>query len=274
MSTTNTAPAPIPDLDDEPNSVATTQSTAVVDPFALSADQLLSHGQAARDLYTPEDIALPFLTIIQDLSPQRKASKAEYIEAAKTGDIFNTVTQQLAKEVFVIPCRYQRRYVEWKPRDQGGGLVRDWGDNSEAYDAASDTEGGLRRTRSGNDIGANATYYVLQLDGSRVHPAILSMSSTQWKKARRWNSVLQNFEMQDSRGIYHPAPIFARSFRLSTVLESNASGDWYGWNIQAEKLLTEYPNGAALAQAALAFRNAVMGGNVTVAPPPDEDVPF
>jgi hypothetical protein len=41
--------------------------------------------------------------------------------------ILNSVTKKLYdgdKGINVIPCFYKREYLEWKPRELGGGLVR------------------------------------------------------------------------------------------------------------------------------------------------------
>ena len=42
---------------------------------------------------------------------------AEYIETAKAGQLYNTVTQEAMDELNVIPVFYHLRYVEWKPRE-------------------------------------------------------------------------------------------------------------------------------------------------------------
>ena len=43
---------------------------------------------------TSSDIQIPFLRIIQALSPQLKKSDAGFIQGASSGDIFNTVTKK------------------------------------------------------------------------------------------------------------------------------------------------------------------------------------
>lgn len=230
-----------------------------------------------REAMGSEDVALPFLTIIQDLSPQRKSSAPEYNPAAISGDIINTVTQELFKKVVIIPCRYQRRYVEWKPRAQGGGLVRDWGSDSTGYDAAQETDVGTRLTRGGNEISAQATYFALQLIDGHASRVIMSMTSTQWRTARRWNSVVQNFELTNARGQSVPAPVFARTFEFTTILQRNASGEWYGWAFKPLQLISELKDYAHVLRIALDFRQAVTDGTVRVQPPADvnaDGIPF
>ena len=61
------------------------------------------------DNMTQEDLALPFVRILGQLSPQVTAGDAKYIEAAKPGMIYNTVTSELYDGkigIMVIPCYY------------------------------------------------------------------------------------------------------------------------------------------------------------------------
>ena len=67
-----------------------------------------------------EDLALPFLKVLSAMDPGLQSGEID----AKAGDIYNTVTGAIypGKEgVQVIPCAYQRRFIEWSPRGQGSG---------------------------------------------------------------------------------------------------------------------------------------------------------
>ena len=71
-----------------------------------------------------QDLALPFLRILGQLSPQVNKRDAKYIDSAEAGMIYNTVTNELysgEKGINVIPCYYKREYVEWQDRGEGGG---------------------------------------------------------------------------------------------------------------------------------------------------------
>ncbi|MCI0559216.1 MAG: hypothetical protein MN733_12035, partial [Nitrososphaera sp.] len=72
------------------------------------------------------DVAIPYLSIIQALSPQYKKGPHR-IEGAEEGDIYNSLTKHLVRGnigLTVIPCVYQKRFVEWVPRSIGGGFVK------------------------------------------------------------------------------------------------------------------------------------------------------
>ena len=60
---------------------------------------------------TQDDMALPFVRILGQLSPQVTDGDAKYIEGAKPGNIYNTVTSELydgKKGIKIIPCYYKK----------------------------------------------------------------------------------------------------------------------------------------------------------------------
>ena len=64
------------------------------------------------------DLAIPFLTILQSNSPQLMEDKS-----LRPGMIYDTVLKKGYEEILVTPCNYEKQYIEWTPREQGGGLV-------------------------------------------------------------------------------------------------------------------------------------------------------
>ena len=67
-----------------------------------------------------DDLALPFLKLISGLDSLLDDPDFE----GKKGDIYNTVSQTVHKGadgVKVIPCVYQRRFIQWAPRGAGSG---------------------------------------------------------------------------------------------------------------------------------------------------------
>ena len=76
--------------------------------------------------FTADDIAIPFINILQKLSHQVDEDDALHIDGAKAGMLFNTVTEELfdGKDgIMFIPVHRVHSYSEWVPRDMGGGFV-------------------------------------------------------------------------------------------------------------------------------------------------------
>ena len=94
---------------------------AKLDLAVLAGDSKDASGFGNLDM--SRDVMIPYINILQTTSPQLNPSKAEYVEGAKVGQFYNTVSQEVSASLNVIPVLYQLKYVEWKPRETGGGLV-------------------------------------------------------------------------------------------------------------------------------------------------------
>ena len=71
-----------------------------------------------------EDLALPFLKVLGQLSPEVNTRDAKYVKGAQPGMIINTVTAELfdgAKGIEVLPVYYKRQYIEWQDRGESMG---------------------------------------------------------------------------------------------------------------------------------------------------------
>lgn len=214
---------------------------------------------------TSQDMAIPFFNILQKLSPQ-----LDTLPQAKAGMIFNTVTEEVFKDIVVIPCAYKREFVEWRPREQGGGLVGQHAITSSVVTDAKNVNGKLT-TAAGNILVETAYHFVIriELDTGVMEPGLITMSSTQLKKNRRWNSLMNNLKVQGPSGPVTPAR-FSHMYKLASVAEQNDKGAWSGWTIDMVGPVTE----PGLYQAARDFAQQVMAGAVkTAAPEADHTEP-
>lgn len=180
---------------------------------------------------TQSDLQIPFLRIIQALSPQLKKSDPAFIAGAGQGDIFNTVTNKvwLADEgVVVLPVFFQMKFLEFIPRSQGGGFVGELSaESKEVRSASRDKDSGMELLSSGNELVRTAQHYVkiVHEDGN-LENAIVDMKKTQLKKSRLWLSMMM---MQKYNG--HTVPSFANTYLLKSVEDGNDKGSWGSWNI-------------------------------------------
>jgi hypothetical protein len=222
-----------------------------------------------------EDLALPFLKILSGLDPVLDQN-----EEARKGDIYNTVSGQIYKGkegIKVIPCAYQRRFIEWEPRGKGNGAPLNIYAPGEAI---PDTE------RSPDDnkdyvVGGEGQYieethqhFVLLLneDGG-AETALIAMKSTQLKKSRKWNSMIASTTLQGSSGYSFVPPRYSHIYELKTIQEENSKGSWHGWEMSRVGLIED----AALYGQAKAFSESVSAGDVNVKHSDDEekqDIPF
>jgi hypothetical protein len=233
--------------------------SASTNALAIISD-LEQDAGAGFDGMTQEDYALPFLRLLTNTSPE-----VGEIDGAMPGMIYNTVTGKIydgKKGIQVIPCAYVRQYIEWAPRGQGTGAPihihpatsdvlskthKEPGDNKDYLD-------------NGNYIENTANHYVMVLDEDGVpSPALISMKSTQLKKSRKWNSMMQSVKMQGKNGLFTP-PMYSQIYQLTTVAESNDKGKWYGWEVERFGPVED----AGMYQTCKAFAQSVSAGDVKV----------
>ena len=178
-----------------------------------------------------EDLALPFLKILGQLSPEVNKRDGKYVEGAEPGKIINTVTNELFDSINVIPCHYKRQYIEWQDRGTSSGAP------VAIHEAGSDIVNQTTRDKTykdrlpnGNYLENTANHFVL-IDGKNPQTALISMKSTQLKVSRKWNSMMMGIKMQGKNGLFTP-PTYSHIYNLSTVQMSNDKGTWFGWDVE------------------------------------------
>lgn len=263
-----------------PPSRGATQVPAIRQSTELSADVMESMESMAgegHDNATREDLAIPFLGILQSLSPQVNKNKGEYIEGAEAGMIFNNVTGALYSGetgVLVVPVAYTRSITEWNTRDDGGGFVADHGTNEDILRTCTRDDRNRDITPDGTEVVKAGMHFVYLVDGETgaFEQAIISMAKTQRKKSKKWLSTMAARQLPRSsgQGTFNP-PSFGVCYRLTTIPESNDQGDWYGWSFKEECLTPELPGGADILAAAKQFRDQIAKGAVQVSAPVAEE---
>ena len=207
------------------NQVATKKEGALaVNTFEADANQ------GAQNI-SQEDLALPFLKILGQLSPEVNKRDGKYVEGAEPGKIINTVTNQLFDEVNVVPCHYKRQYIEWQDRGQSTGApVAIHEADSDIISQTTRDKSYKDRLPNGNYLDNTANHFVLQL-GATPQSALISMKSTQLKVSRKWNSMMMGLKMHGKNGLFTP-PTYSHIYKLKTVQMSNDKGTWFGWDVE------------------------------------------
>ena len=228
---------------------------------------------------TSSDLQIPFLRIIQALSPQLKKSDAAYIEGSGQGDIFNTVTDKVwdgGEGVVVIPAFFEMKFLEFVPRSQGGGFAGELAaDSEDVKNALRDKDTGMELLLNGNELVRAAQHYIkiVHEDGS-LENAIVDMKKTQLKRSRLWLTMMMLQKHDNSKTL----PSFASTYRLKTVEDGNDKGSWGSWSIALEGRV---PSLEAYKEAK-ELHGSISRGELKIAAPaetavisgPSEDVPF
>ena len=207
-----------------------------------------------------EDLALPFLKILGQLSPEVNKRDGKYVEGAEPGMIFNSVSGELydgVKGIDVIPAFYKLEYIEWKDRGEGPGAP------VAIYDSSSDIMSKTKpdanykdRLPNGNYIEKTASHFVI-ITGDSPSTALISMKSTQLKISRKWNSMMSGIKLKGQNGLFTPAS-FSHIYRLKTTQMSNDKGTWFGWEVSKVGPITDQQ----LYQQAKSFSESISKGAV------------
>ena len=246
--------------DGQSNEVAIKKEAGAV--AAINIEQFADEG---FDNVDSKSLALPFLKVLGQLSPQVTQGDSQFIADARPGMIYNTVTNELyngAEGINVIPCFYKLEYIEWKDRDKGAvAPVNVYPSDSDIMSKTTRGDDGKDRLENGNYVEETASHYVMVVEPEKSSTALITMKSTQRKKSKKWNSMMNLMQVpkKDGKGFFRPAP-FTQLYRLKTVLEKNNLGSWYGWEITSEGTCESQ----SLVERAAKFRQSVMGGTVKV----------
>ena len=88
---------------------------------ALSTNLFEADANAGSQNISQEDLALPFLKVLGQLSPEVNKKDSKYVAGAEPGKIYNTVTTEIYDQIDVLPVFYKRQYVEWQDRGTSMG---------------------------------------------------------------------------------------------------------------------------------------------------------
>ena len=166
-------------------------------PAGMMAD-MEADSQEHQQEFGRDQLIIPRIGILQDLSPQIKERNVAFVPGAKVGDIFNNVTNMTpdgigkwvgqmknnAGEMVQVECI---ETPEWIGMAHGKG----WG----------------------------------------PMPVAISFPSTKSKAARKINTAIDLTVEKNSAGKEFRPPAFYHKFTLKTAMETRGDDEWFGWGV-------------------------------------------
>jgi hypothetical protein len=248
----------------KPASVKTEVAVKKEAPLPSIMDLEASAGQGS-EYVTARDTKLPILKILYASSEVLDEGSGKYNANAKQGDIYNETTGNLYKGkdgIIVVPCLYINTFNEWK--DRGDSKGRPVGIHLDPAIMRDTKRGEDNKDRlpNGNYIEdtGNHFVYILDKDYNPIETALIAMKSTQKKKSKTWNSMMQSRRLQGSKGFFCP-PSWATAYKLITTKESNSGNNWFGWVIEFNKYLND-PQYAKLLEMTKAFYESAVKSDI------------
>jgi hypothetical protein len=222
-------------------------------------DLLAGHEGEGLD-YDTSELQIPFIRIIQAMSPQIKKSDPAFIAGASQGDVFNTVTGESwdgEGGITVVPCYQETKYLKFKPREQGGGFMGEL--RKDDPDVSRTQRSGAKEILpDGNELVKSDQHYCIVVDEDGVPGfGIVDMKSSALKVSRRWKTQLKMLTVKHPKtGQLVSPPLFGTQWKLSVVEESNDQGSWFNWTVANAGFVQD----KELLEAAMNFRKSIMAG--------------
>lgn len=231
--------------------IANNNNALVTAPEYLG-DEDFGHAAGFEGVDT-DSFAIPFLQILQKMSPLVDEDSPKYIEGAKAGMIYNTVTGKLydgKAGITIIPCTYKRTYIQWGGRDADGGFKGEMTpeqfsvmvENKEVTlldgKAYLPMENGKIDVKKSDYIADTRVHYVLVIDPDTGDSsiAVISLAGTLTKASRTLMTLLQQKKVNTPQGKKTP-PTFANLVRFTTVPMANDKGSWSSAKFELEGMV-------------------------------------
>jgi len=224
-----------------------------------------------------ESFAIPFLQVLQKMSPLVDPDESSYIQGAVAGMFLDTVTRELydGKNVGlrIIPCAYKRSYVKWGGRDsENSGFLGEFAveeingmvENGEIVEFEGklyepDADGKVNPKKSSYYADTRSHFVIVMKDNGEYFQAVLGLSSSQVKASKMLLTMLRQKKIKHGNAMITP-PSFLNIVRLKTIAQSNEKGSWSGCQFQLEGTLTG--NEAHIYQEAREMNAAFKSGDL------------
>ena len=239
-------------------------------------------GQGTENI-TARDTKLPILKILYANSPVLDESDGKYNEKAKQGDIYNEITGSLYKSregIYVVPCLFINTFNEWADRGDSPGRPIKIHLDSSIMNKTSRSDDNKDRLEGGHYVEDTGNHFVYILDKNfnPIESGLITMKSTQKKKSKKWNAMMQSKRMKGKNGYFIP-PSWASVYKLTTNKESGSGNTWYGWEVEFVRFLDKPTDSGTLEVTKGFYEGAKQSdifGKVFFPEDPNkkEDVPF
>jgi hypothetical protein len=220
---------------------------------------------------TQADFKVPFLAVLQGKSPQVEEGNPKQLPGAKAGMFMNTVTQELydgKQGIIVTPVHSIHQYLEWIPRDDGGGLVNvyDWqAPEVIAVLKKAKSRFGKHKINDNNDLQESFNVFMLlHLPDGRRMPIVMGFASSQIGAYQAWmTSAKSQVKLVD--GQQRPRALWSHRYKITTQFNKNKKGTWHKMTVAFDGPNAEaarYAEDDVIMTEAKEFRQLLMSGTV------------
>jgi hypothetical protein len=225
----------------------------------VNVDMMLEQYAGAGVSTDASDNTIPFIYLVQSLSPVALKAKPEYIKGAEAGNIWPRGEKHVwdgDEGIRVVPCFFSKCWVEWMPNR--GGFVERHETKPEEAVLRTDPKDPKKKAwemPNGNVVQESKEHTVLVLDKyEHPTPFVIPMTGTNLKSSKDWMTLMNR--KQTAKG--NIAASFSHSYVLTTIARTNDRGDWYMWEASDDGKVED----PAVLQEAIRVFKAFKGGEL------------
>lgn len=188
---------------------------------------------------------IPFLNVIQSLSPQRQRGNPKFIEGAEEGKFFDSANGRLydgVRGIRIVPVYVEQAYMEYTPREKGGGVVGRHAINAPIVRETAIPRFGKAITKSGTELVRTFDMFFLNLgempnalenwDGT-IRPMIITFWSTKIPQFQRFMDGIDSIKRPAGQA---REPLAAHQRILTTFLDPRKKGTSFNVRLQVPGL--------------------------------------
>jgi len=213
---------------------------------------------------TQEDTSLPYVRILGQLSAEVNEGDGKYIEGAKPGMIYNNITNEIfdGKEgIKVVVSYYKRNFPEKSDKGDGNAITVATHEPNSPIIQTGKRVGSKIMLPNGNYLEETAYYYVLmETNAGGMTPALITMKSSQLTVSKKWIAMMKLMQVDIGEGKVGRPPMHGVVYNLSSALQKNDKGSWYGWSVTQDRIMGQ--EDVALYKQAKGLKDTVSKGNV------------
>lgn len=204
-------------------------------------DRLMMEDSGMGVSTAPEDNLVPSILVLQPLSPQ-VLDGPNQVEGAEAGDIYLRGVDTIVpgtEGFWFQPCEKYDKWMQFVPRDEGGGFVAAYDFDPGVCDRKTLPEGAEFDPDNRNrayfpDSGNECVHYhfvagFLWDNNGTALEYVIPFKGTGHTIARTWNTT--RLRQRFPNGM--PMPAAANLYHLTTTAKRNKKGQWYVFEIGA-----------------------------------------
>lgn len=187
-----------------------------------NVDALPAHLQTevgkGNENISSDDLAIPYISLLQSLSKPCTKGTAEYVKGAEAGQFFNSVSKGLTDDFLCANMFVDTIFAVNKMRDKGEDFQGEHTSEAAALDHL-EAEGLNPADYDIKEVHKHMLAIFNAETGELESAAIYSFRNTALKASRMWNTQILSK--------YPNADRFAGIWKVSALTNSNSKGTWF-----------------------------------------------